>query len=505
MLPTSDSNVRQNPFDLLPDDLLEIVLSYTLPPASRATPSAYPALLSATPPIGMNRPDGTPVDHGTSLLAQRSSYGLHPDSNKQTSCSTFPWSLVYVSKRIRRAFLRCIARVCVGGYHARAPHSPKKETVRALTNILEGPLRHCPRLRHLTLGCCDGLTNAQIIPFAKAAQTSITSLRLQACAGVTDMSSLAIANHLCAPDFKELELVCHPTRPYNMLTDATLNIFARKCPSIQALRIWMWSLGRHGAIAISSLENLAHLKLRGVAGLSDAILEIIVSRCASLREIQLTNAPELTNATAQAIATGPSANKLVGFQLTNNDNIDDDFVLTLTEECYMLEFLHFGTCLRLSDGSAAGIKRLSNLRTLALINTRSITDHLLRGVYGCNQLNSLRLDFCTNITSAGLAPLCRLPGLREISISFSNSIGLGTARVLAECQELISVGLAKTNMDDEALHVLCTGLAAQKGVLKRVNVRRCPSVSQAAVRDLLEEFPKLTIISDHTADQDDSI
>jgi hypothetical protein len=313
----------------------------------------------------------------------------------------------------------------------------------AATAQLFGPLRRCTSLRKLTLGCCDGIKDKDIVSFANASNRTVTWLTLQSCSQITNNSVYALATQVCSPDLETLDLVSHPVQNLNNLTDLSIVSFATECPKIATLRLYMWTLGRRGAEAISSLKSLKYLKLRGVMGLTDAILSPIFAKCSSLVEVHLANTPELTDATAKALALGPGSN-LLSLSLTNNGNVTDDFVSTLADSCTSLREIHLNTCARITDASAASLKRMQTLRSIALVNIRLITDAMLVGVLKCHQLEALTLDFC-NVTAAGLAPVAKLcPKLTRLSLSFCHEIGVGACHVIATCPALAFLELVRS-------------------------------------------------------------
>jgi hypothetical protein len=134
------------------------------------------------------------------------------------------------------------------------------------------------------------------------------------------------------------------------------------------------------------------------------------------------------------------------------------------------------------------------------VNCCAVTDAVLVPVYaGCRALRALRLDFCANITSSGLAPLVRLPRLEELSLSYCSEISVGAARVFAACGWLVSLELVKTRIDDAALDLIVGGEAARGGRLRSINLLQCSSVSALAVREAHEACHQLTIVSDHSS------
>jgi Leucine Rich repeat len=406
------------------------------------------------------------------------------------------WALLHVCRRLRRAFLRCVAVAHIGAYQPRAPHKEPSDARRDAAALLGGPLRACPRLRHVTLGCCAGIADADIVPFARAAARNVASLTLQACQGVTDAAAVALATDLCSDDFHELELVCHPYLRYNRLTDSTLVAFANLRPHIRTLRVWMWDLRDHGASAIAAMKHLSYLKLRGVSGLTDARFAAIAAGCPNLTHLHLANAPELTDAIARAIADGPAGPSLTSITLTNNPNISDQFLVSLAQKCYALEEIHLSTCSRITDRCSSPLRRMPNLRSIALVNTRRVTSRVLEGIYRARDLETLTLEFCSNLTSEHLVPISRLPRLAEIRMGHCQTLGLGVARVLAACPALRVLDLSKTAIDDEAFDLLISGAAASTGVLRHLNVRHCPNVSLSVVQEAAQRLPHLTIVSD---------
>lgn len=414
------------------------------------------------------------------------------------------WSLARVSRRFRSSYYRCIVAAVVGSYRPRTPHVVPQSACNAAALLLEGPLRKCIGLRRLVIGCCDGLSDDNIVPFAISASRSVTELILQGCNHITDASAMALVHGVCSEGMESLELTCHPANndfhhssQCAGMTDVGLACFAKECSKIRALHLWMWDLGDAGSNSIASMHNLRRLKLRGVFGLNDTRFATIVAGCCQLEEIILANAPELTNDAGKALACCPAASSLACLQIINNANITDEFLDAISLGCTFLEEIYLGTCHRITDSASCCFKAMQNLQRISIVSASQVTDNILVGIYSCRQLRYLSLDFCANITSAGLAPLTRLPYLEELSLCFCPNLGLNMANVLAACPALRRVELTKTNMDDEAIEILMSSDTVEGGQLQSLDVRQCPNVSPMAIRDAGDRYPHLTILSDH--------
>lgn len=248
-------------------------------------------------------------------------------------------------------------------------------------------------------------------------------------------------------------------------------------------------------MAISTMSSLRDLTFRSVSGLTDARFSVIAESCHHLESVNLTNAPDISVDSVRALARGPAGPRLKSFTIVNG-NIGEE-ALSEIVRFSSLQDLYFGSCHKLSDSVATSLAQMRGLRRLSIVNSANITDNVLRGVCdSCRLLESLRLELCPYVSSAGLAPLVRLPNLRELSLCYCPEIALGAALVVGDCQELRLCELTKTKVDDVALDVIVAGYAATRGCLTTLDVRQC-NVSRMAVLFAIRDRPGLTILSDH--------
>jgi hypothetical protein len=437
----------------LPDDLLQRILAHTLPPPPKPL-----ALQSYAPAL---------------------------------TC-----------RRLRHALLCVVHTVAVGDFRSRSPHAPTAVGRRAGARaraMLRGGLRGCIALRRLSVGFCDGVGSEDLTAFGRGwAGCALEGLELLGCDHVSDAAVEELARGVLGRETRELVVVRHPVADGDGMSDQALAVLAEVC-ELERLSLWMWSFGDLGLEAVGAMASLRKLNLRGVTGLDDEKFARMVAGLTDLRELTLKNAPSLGDAAITAFASCRGRERMRSIQC-ENVQLTSEGLRELVEGCPDLETVHLSSCQNVTDESGRWLGALSQLSRLDIVNCYGVTDEILVSVYaGCRKLRALRLEFCPNVTSAGLFPLSRLPCLSELSLSYCSEISIGAARVIAACRHLELVELVKTRIGDPCLDLICAGEAAQTGRLRQVDISQCADVSSLAVREARDLCGSLSVISDHSS------
>ncbi|KAL0389017.1 UNVERIFIED_CONTAM: F-box/LRR-repeat protein 3 [Sesamum calycinum] len=225
----------------------------------------------------------------------------------------------------------------------------------------------------------------------------------------------------------------------------------------------------------------------------------LVAKCAGLVELDLSNATELKDTWAAAIAEAKNLEKL--------DEVTDLGVGLIANKCRELCSLDL-SYLPITDECLSPILQLQNLKELALVGCHGIDDESLAKLkQGCKSLEVLDISNCDNITDNGLGSLTNgSRSLRQLNLAYCfsvtfdlekcfyklsalQSIKLDGCRVscaalkaIADCCEsLKELSLCKCNgVTDEGLSYI----ARKHRQLRKLDMTCCPEITDAAIASI---------------------
>ena len=290
---------------------------------------------------------------------------------------------------------------------------------RGVTDRSVRQLVTCTALEALTLTACAGVTGAGIAAVCQGC-ASLTSLRVDQCTDVTDVSLKALAS---SGQLKTLTI-----GQCTAITDSTLELLGRCSPNLTRLDIWgVGLITDDGLSAVATgCAELQHLDASRCAGLSDGGLAKVPAHCHRLRELRLsscragtetllaagTHCPALrhlsTNYSQQGrvsddglLAVANGCPDLRHLEVCSSPGITDVSLVALAANCRSIEHVDFSACPRVSD---AGVKALAGTGTLTdvYLGGCAVTDDSVAALReNCPELHYLFIS-CTQ-TSAAVA------------------------------------------------------------------------------------------------------
>lgn len=272
------------------------------------------------------------------------------------------------------------------------------------------------------------------------------------------------------------------------VTDASLNVVSSYCK--QMLR----------SINLSRSRFFSHV------GLSNLVLN-----CGNLVEIDLSNATELKDLAAAAIAEAKNLERL---WLVRCKSITDIGIGCIAVGCRKLKFLSLKWCLGVGDlGVGLIAVKCQDLRSLDLsflpitnkclsqiLELQHLEDLVLEGCFGidddslaalkqgCKSLETLDMSSCQKVSHVGLSSLTSATAsLRQLILSYGSRVDLALADSLQKLSMLQSIKL-------DGCKVTCSGLKAIGNwcvSLSELSLSKCLGVTDEGLSSLVTKHKDL--------------
>jgi len=250
------------------------------------------------------------------------------------------------------------------------------------------------------------------------------------------------------------------------ITDANLEAVLSKCyRSVKSIDIRRCGLLGSAAVHIKRCAKLEAFTARGNESAAD--MAEIFQACRKLRKLNL-----------DALSRG----------------LTDEAVLSMTENCHLLEHLSLSHCREVSD---AAVRRVAEscprLQFVNLSNT-DITDATV--VSMCNRCPILKRVFlggCIDLTDETVLAIAeRLPGLTHICLGGITAITSSAVEILAsKCHELEYIDLNCCYIVSDATVMKLTEHCSK---LRDLRVGGCRNLTDASISAVAEKLPGLTHI-----------
>lgn len=271
-----------------------------------------------------------------------------------------------------------------------------------------------------------------------------------------------------------------------------------------------------GVISGSCKEMLRSINLSRSRFFSHVGLSNLVASCSNLVEIDLSNATELKDLAAAAIAEAKNLERL---WLVRCKSITDIGIGCIAVGCRKLRFLSLKWCLGVGDlGVGLIAVKCRDIRSLDLsylpitnkclsqvLELQHLEDLVLEGCFGidddrltapelvCKSLETLDMSSCQNMSHVGLSSLTSAAGsLRQLILSYGSRVDLALADSLQNLSMLQSVKL-------DGCQVTCSGLKAVGNwciSLKELSLSKCLGVTDEGLSSLVtkhKDMQKLDI------------
>lgn len=272
------------------------------------------------------------------------------------------------------------------------------------------------------------------------------------------------------------------------VTDASLNVVSSYCKEM--LR----------SINLSRSRFFSHV------GLSNLVLN-----CGNLVEIDLSNATELKDLAAAAIAEAKNVERL---WLVRCKSITDIGIGCIAVGCRKLKFLSLKWCLGVGDlGVGLIAVKCQDLRSLDLsylpitnkclsqiLELQHLEDLVLEGCFGidddslaalkqgCKSLETLDMSSCQKVSHVGLSSLTSATAsLRQLILSYGSRVDLALADSLQKLSMLQSIKL-------DGCKVTCSGLKAIGNwcvSLSELSLSKCLGVTDEGLSSLVTKHKDL--------------
>ncbi|XP_027177174.1 F-box/LRR-repeat protein 3 [Coffea eugenioides] len=264
-------------------------------------------------------------------------------------------------------------------------------------------------------------------------------------------------------------------------------------------------------ISTASKEMLRSIDLSRSKFYSHVGLSNLVMNCGNLVEINLSNATELKDRAASAIAEAKNLEKL---WLVRCRSITDIGIGCVAVGCRKLRLLCLKWCLGVGDLGVdliavkckeirsmdlsylpitnkclPSILKLQYLEHLALEGCLGFDDDSLAALkQGFKSLETLDMSSCENVSHVGLSSLTSGSGcLRQLILAYGSPVTLALADSLQKLSMLQSIKL-------DGCQVTCSGLKAignWRVSLRELSLSKCPGVTDEGLSSLLKKHRDL--------------
>ncbi|CAM6096718.1 unnamed protein product [Calypogeia fissa] len=210
-------------------------------------------------------------------------------------------------------------------------------------------------------------------------------------------------------------------------------------------------------------------------------LEEILRRYTEVESIDLSYCLEVSDDALDVVAN-VAGHRLKSISLAKISQFSDVGLVRLLSKCPSLRELDLSYCSYITDNGIVGVTALKNLEVLKLENCRNITDAGLGAIAaGCKVLRHLSLRWCLGVTDMGISLLSmNCKQLETLDLSYTEVTAKGLESI-TELESLKNLLLMSCNsVDDACLECLKKCRAS----LRVLDVARCHNVSGQGIRAL---------------------
>ncbi|KAK4396062.1 F-box/LRR-repeat protein 3 [Sesamum angolense] len=266
-----------------------------------------------------------------------------------------------------------------------------------------------------------------------------------------------------------------------------------------------------GVVSGSCKEMLRSINLSRSKFFSHVGLSNLALNCRNLVEIDLSNATELKDLAAAAIAEAKNLERL---WLVRCKSITDIGIGCIAVGCRKLRLLSLKWCLGVGDlGVGLIAVKCKDMRSLDLsylpitnkclsqiLELQNLEDLVLEGCFGidddsltahklgCKSLETLDMSSCQNVSHVGLSSLTSAAGsLRQLILSYGSRVDLALADSLQKLSMLQSIKL-------DGCQVTCSGLKAIGNwcvSLTELSLSKCVGVTDEGLSSLVTKHKDL--------------
>ncbi|XP_062437641.1 F-box and leucine-rich repeat protein 13 isoform X3 [Rhea pennata] len=383
------------------------------------------------------------------------------------------------------------------------------------TDITNGTLRllsrSFPNLQYLSLAHCRKFTDKglQYLGSGKGCHKLIY-LDLSGCIQISVDGFRNIANG-CSR-IQDLLINDMPT-----LTDRCIQALAEKCQQIMSV-VFLDSPHLSDTTVRALAEcKLVKVSIEGNNRITDLSFKLMSKYCPYIRHIHMADCQKITDAGLKMIAPlkyilvlnladcirvgdggikpfveGSSGATLRELNLTNCIQVTDASVAKIAQRCRNLTYLNLRYCENVTD---AGIEALGNMPSLISIDISgtSVSDMGLRALGCSGKIKELSISECQNISDTGIQEFCQdTKHLEYCHVSYCPQLTDETVKALAfHCHKLTSVNIAGCpKMTDLCIEYL----AAACCYLHFLDISGCIHLTDKALKYLWKGCKQLQIL-----------
>jgi len=363
----------------------------------------------------------------------------------------------------------------------------------------------CVNLRQIEIVGCETISDLSVNSLAKSCKL-LNSMNISFCKKITfniqleeqlmNLQTLDLSRCLSVTDEAIQKVV--PFIPY--LHTAILS----SCEEISDKAVF--KIAEH-------CRHLRNINLSKCTKISDISVQALIRKCPNLTKLNLHKC-NISDSTVNQIAT--SCPQLLELDLSVCDRVTDNGVKDITQGCQKLEVLCLEELTHLTDAGIAGIADGSKqLHTLKLAYCKNLTDASLEKLSSCINMKQIDLSYCNTITLSGLrkaleswpsvkqlglrgyTPLTaegiEHPRLEVLNLSWSKNLEDAALTQIAEgCPRLTNLDIAWcSKITDSAVHKFVQK-SNNSSSLRTLNLRGCNRVSSLAIK-LLSSNSRLQI------------
>ncbi|KAK2964108.1 hypothetical protein BLNAU_639 [Blattamonas nauphoetae] len=242
-------------------------------------------------------------------------------------------------------------------------------------------------------------------------------------------------------------------------------------------------------IIVNIASNLPDKGLFSLAILNQKMRELIRTTATTTPPICVTSPEEKENI-RKLIQTYPN---LTDVNISHSRYLTDDIIEFLVEKCPKISKLKLWNCLTLTDAALHSISRLTDLKWICLGDNQNFSnDGVTEVLKGCEQLETLDITLCTNVTSALAASIAEHGKmLKELIAEFCPAFATNDALTTiagGQCRQLEKLIMGNGTASDEGIEALF--ISPLKDTLTILDFRRNAEIQQSGY-DKIRLFPNI--------------
>ncbi|CAF3406049.1 unnamed protein product [Rotaria socialis] len=269
---------------------------------------------------------------------------------------------------------------------------------------------------------------------------------------------------------------------------------------------------KHLRVICRSCTEICHISITDCPSLTDNCMKAI-GTLKQLRVLNLADCLLITDSGIKALTDGPCTARLRELNLTNCMRLSDSSMTNLSRRCKRLAYVKLCHLDQISENGLELIGQMDQLISIDITGTQT-SDTSLKSIGNSNNLRSVTLSYCRQITDLGLTKFATsCTSIEYLNLSFCAQLTDNAIRSMAFCcKYLTTLNICScsllTDMSLQYLSGVCKylyeidisycHLITDKGLkylrrnshyLKRIILVECPNISRAAIDKLVLKIP----------------